>query len=220
MAKTKKPRNKKYNPQQAHAETSRTVMQNALARISFIGASNRRIQPYGGRGFQYTVSRPVRVTVSAALAETLFEDARTWNMWMAHYAVSPEGEVSVESMVTKLDDCTLTDFNENIQTLVDHFKPDYMQDSPDYVGYAFFASPNSRYDFAHDTTDERLIENFIASGVLEKETHVPVDKRDVSKHDLIIALMADHQKYDVRNTVKQDGVRSDFREVEKQIIGA
>lgn len=220
MAKTKKARNKKYSPQQAHAESARLVTENALARISFIGASNRRLQPYGGRGFQYTVSRPVRVTVSAALAETLFEDPRTWRMWLAHYAVSPEGEVSVESTVSTFEDYTLSDFNENIQILVEHYKPEAMKDSPDYVGYAFFASPNERYDFTHDTTDERLIENFMASGVLEKETHVPESIRTVTKEELIIAIMADHRKHDVNVSIHQRGEGEDYalRTVETQEV--
>jgi len=219
MAKQKKARNKKYNPQQAHAETSRMVVQNALARISFIGASNRRIQPYGGRGFQYTVSRPVRVTVSAALAETLFEDPRTWTVWMAHYAVNPEGNLEVESGVLSLDEYTLSDFTENVDKLVEHMKPESMIDSPDYVGYAFFASPNERYDFTHDTTDERLIENFIASGVLEKENHLPQHVLNVTKEELIIMLMADHVKFDTNISYHQRGEGEDYRVADKQVIG-
>jgi len=219
MAKQKKVRNKKYNPQQAHAETARMVVENSLARISFIGASNRRIQPYGGRGFQFTVSRPVRVTVSAALAETLFEDPRTWSVWMAHYAVKADGAVDVESGVLRLDEYTLTDFTENVDKLVEHMKPEHMMNNPEYVGYAFFASPNERYDFTHDTTDERLIENFMASGVLEKENHLPQHVLNVTKEELIIMLMADHAKFDTNISIHQRGEGDDYQVANKQVIG-
>lgn len=195
MAKSKKTRNKKYDPQHAHAKSARIVVENSLSRIAFIGASNRRIQPYGGRGFQYTVSRPLRVTVSAALAETLFEDSRDWRLWMAHFAQNEAGELEVESSALTLDEYTLTDFTEHIMTLVDHTMPDSMRDNPEYVGYAFFASPNERYDFAGDLADSRLVENFIASGVLEKDRHLPEHVLKVSKEELIIMLMADHSKF-------------------------
>lgn len=207
MAKQKKPRNKKYNPQAAHAETSRLVAENALNRIAFIGASNRRLQPFGGRGFQYTVARPVRVTVSAALAETLFEDERTWQLWMCHFADGGEG-VEVQSSVLTLDQYTLKDFNEHIMTLVDHTKPEEYADN--YIGYAFFCQPNQRFDLQNETTDERLTENFMASGVLERETHVPENMRSVSKEELIIKLMADHVKFDANISYMKRGEGDDY----------
>lgn len=215
MAKQKKARNKKYNPKQAHAETARTVTENALGRISFIGASNRRLQPYGGRGFQYTVTRDVRVTASAALAETLFEDTRTWQLWMCHFANGAEG-VEATSAVLSLDDYTLNDFNEHIQTLVDHTKPEEVSEE-DYIGFAFFCSPNQRYDFANETTDQRLIENFMASGVLETETHIPLTVWPRTREELIISLMADHQKFDASVSIVR-GVGDDYHMVSKHVL--
>ena len=211
MAKNKKPRNKKYNPKLAHAENARTVTENSLARIAFIGSSNRRLQPFGGRGFQYTVSRGVRVTVSAALAETLFEDTRTWNLWMCHYVNGPGG-VEATSAVLKLEEYTLNDFNEHIQTLVDHTRPEGIADE-DYIGFAFFCCPNRRWDF-DGVADERLIENFMASGVLEKETHVPMAVWPVTREELIIKLMADHTKFDVGIKINERGEGDDYKRID------
>lgn len=207
MAKPKKARNKKYNPQQAHVETSRMVTENALFRIAFIGASNRRLQPYGGRGFQYTVARNVRVTVSAALAETLFEDNRTWKLWMCHYNNGVDGVEATSSVLT-LEDYNLNDFNEHIQSLLDHTRPEGIADE-DYIGFAFFCCPNDRYDF-EGAADERLIENFMASGVLETETHVPASVWPVSREELIIKLMADHSKYDVNISLSERSEGDDY----------
>ncbi|QVW28634.1 hypothetical protein pEaSNUABM8_00137 [Erwinia phage pEa_SNUABM_8] len=211
MAKIKKPRNKKYSPKMALAETSRMVAENALNRIAFIGASNRRLQPFGGRGFQYTVGTRVRVTVSAALAETLFEDERHWNLWMCHYANSPNGVQAMSSLLS-LDDYTLGDFNEHIQTLVDHTRPEEIADE-DYIGFAFFCAPNDRWDF-EGPADERLIENFMASGVLEKDTHVPMSVWPVEREELIIKLMADHAKFDVSMKVHARGEGDDYKLVD------
>ncbi len=211
MAKQKKARNKKYSPQAAHAETSRMVAENALNRIAFIGASNRRLQPFGGRGFQYTVSRAVRVTVSAALAETLFEDPRTWKLWMCHYVNGPEG-IEATSAFSSLEDYTLGDFNEHIKTLVDHSRPEDVSDE-DYIGFAFFCAPNDRWDF-NGPADERLIENFMASGVLEKEEHVPMSVWPVTREELIIKMMADHTKFDASIKIHQRGEGDDYKRID------
>lgn len=213
MAKTKKARNKKYNPQAAHAETSRLVAENALNRIAFIGASNRRLQPFGGRGFQYTVGTKVRVTVSAALAETLFEDPRLWRLWVCHYSNGPDG-VQAVSAYLELDEYTLNDFNEHIQTLLDHTRPEDIADE-DYIGFAFFCTPNDRYDFA-GPADERLIENFMASGVLEKENHVPMSVWPCTREELIIKMMADHVKFDVGIKVHERGTGDDYKKIKEE----
>lgn len=211
MAKPKKARNKKYNPKQAHVENARRVTENSLGRIAFIGASNRRIQPFGGRAFQYTVARNVRVTVSAALAETLFEDPRPWQLWMCHYVNGPEG-VEATSAFSMLEDYTLGDFNEHIMTLVNHSRPEDASDE-DYIGFAFFCAPNDRWDFS-GPADDRLIENFMASGVLEKDTHVPMSVWPVDREELIIKLMADHGKFDAGITISQRGEGDDYTRID------
>lgn len=193
MAKQKKTRTKRYNPVKTFEESARLTCENALNRIAFIGASNRQLQPYGGRGFHFTVQPKVRRVVSDALASTLFHDPREWRMWMGHF-YDADGEIQMETVIMSQEAFTLSDFTENVMTLVNNTKPDEWKNDSNYIGWAFFAAPNDHYDL--DSSDDRLAENFIASGLLERETHWPEDKLIVTRQELALKLLVDHRKFD------------------------
>ncbi|QVW55083.1 hypothetical protein pEaSNUABM29_00039 [Erwinia phage pEa_SNUABM_29] len=214
MSKQKKARTKKYSPVKAFEEIARQTCENALNRIAFIGASNRRIQPYGGRGFHFTVEPKIRRVVSDALASTLFHDAREWKMWMGHF-YDHDGEIQMDTAIMSQADFTLSDFTENVMHLVNHTKPEEWKDDPNYIGWAFFAAPNDKYDL--EQSDDRLAENFIASGLLERETHWPEEKLIVTRQELAMMLLVDHRKF---NCVVDERVNrtDEYKKVAEQIL--
>ncbi|AXF51072.1 hypothetical protein MLDJOKPK_00042 [Salmonella phage SPAsTU] len=214
MSKQKKARTKKYSPVKAFEETARLTCENALNRIAFIGASNRQLQPYGGRGFHFTVKPQIRRVVSDALASTLFHDPREWKMWMGHF-YDNDGEIQMDTAIMSQTDFTLSDFTENVRHLVEHTKPEEWMNDPNYIGWAFFAAPNDHYDLAE--SDDRLAENFIASGLLERDTHWPEDKLIVSRQELAMMLLVDHRKF---NCVVSERINrtDEYRKVAETIL--
>lgn len=188
--KQKKPRNKKYNPKAAANRTAHTIAENALNRITFVGSSIRPIGPYAGRGFQFTTSPRMRMAATDMLIGGLFDEPRNWKLWVAHLYETDNG-VQAETVVATLDDYTLSDFCQHGDKIIKSLR----ETEENYFGYAFVAAPNERYDF--DQGEERLLENFMHSGLLDKSLHLPEEELMVSRKDMVTLLLADRGRFDV-----------------------
>ncbi|MGL5397326.1 MAG: hypothetical protein ACRDBQ_18915 [Shewanella sp.] len=198
-----KKRNKKYSPKLAQLKVTGQVVTNALNRIAFITASNRKLQPYGGRAFQYTTDRRSRVLSSSSLADELFELPHHYHVWMCHFIQGEGDTIETDVSVLSAEDCTLTDFTENLLAYVETTKdPEVAPEK--YIAFAMFIAPNDHYNYDSDQTTDLLIENFIASGVLEKETHLPSKAFMMSRQELAVLMMSDLRKFDCRVKRRDD----------------
>lgn len=192
MSKQKKPRNKKYNRRANLDGLALQIAENALNRITFIGSSIRRMAPYAGRGFQRTTTPQIRMIASDMLVQGLYDQNRPWKLWVAHLTANAAGEIEAESMVCTLDDYNLGDFCQHAEEIIRGLRPD---GPGDYFGYAFVAAPNERYELAE--SEDRLLENFMHSGLLDKEKHLSEKDQFVTREQMTMMLMADTGKFDV-----------------------
>ncbi|ANZ50558.1 hypothetical protein STRATTON_133 [Erwinia phage vB_EamM_Stratton] len=192
MSKQKKPRNKKYNPRQALDNNALQVAENALNRITFIGSSIRRMAPYAGRGFHMTTTPRIRMIATDMLVQGLYDQNRAWKLWVAHLSSNSAGEIEAESMVCTLDDYNLGDFCQHAEQIIRDLRP---EGAGEYFGYAFVAAPNERYELAD--SEDRLLENFMHSGLLDKEKHLDEKDQFVTREQMTIMLMSDTGKFDV-----------------------
>jgi len=190
MAKAPKKRTKKYNPKQAMDTTALHIANNAINRMAFVASSIRQIAPWGGRGFQLTTTRQQRIIAGEILVSALFEQPRTWNVWLGHYYDTPNG-IDVDTRVMRLEDYTLEDFTDNVDLLIDNTRDKrYKQHS-----YALYACPNDHFDLAE--MDDGLVDNFIHSGLFTEALRLTPEQRTVTKHDMLLKLLADNGKFDV-----------------------
>lgn len=192
MSKQKKPRNKKYNPRMALDNNALQVAENALNRITFIGSSIRRMAPYAGRGFHMTTTPRIRMIASDMLIQGLYDQNRPWKLWVAHLTTNAAGEIEAESMVCTLEDYNLGDFCQHAEQIIRDLRP---EGAGEYFGYAFVAAPNERYELLE--SEDRLLENFMHSGLLDKEKHLDPKDQFVTREQMTIMLMSDAGKFDV-----------------------
>lgn len=192
-----KARNKKYSPKANQGKIIASIVDNALNRIAFICSSNKKLQPYGGRAFQYTTSPRNRVMASDVLAQELFDRPHTYRVWICHFIRGEHEEIVTDVSVLCAEECTMSDFTENLLAYVETTKdPEVSADK--YISFAAFIAPNDHFNYEADQTSDVLIENFIASGVLEEETHLPAKAFAMSHQELAVLMMSDLRKFDCR----------------------
>ena len=132
----------------------------------------------------------MRMAATDMLIGGLFDEPRNWKLWVAHLYETDNG-VQAETIVATLDDYTLSDFCQHGDKIIKSLR----ETEENYFGYAFVAAPNERYDF--DQGEERLLENFMHSGLLDKSLHLPEEELMVSRKDMVTLLLADRGRFDV-----------------------